>query len=102
MRAMPSPTCSTVPTSERSVCTSYCSILALRIEVISSGRSVKGSPSLSGGREFSSKSFEPGADARVRAHRACLQHDAADQGRIDGARRIDRAAGRLLDLADDA
>src|SRR5919197_161176 len=39
MRAMPSPTCSTVPTSARSVSTSYCSICRRRIEVISSGRS---------------------------------------------------------------
>src|SRR6185503_10324561 len=36
---MPSPTWSTVPTSERSVSTSYCSIRCFRIEVISSGRS---------------------------------------------------------------
>ena len=35
---------STVPTSERSVSTSYCSILDLRICVISSGRSFKASP----------------------------------------------------------
>src|SRR5579875_222901 len=39
MRAMPSPTCRTVPTSARSVSTSYCSIRCLRIEVISSGLS---------------------------------------------------------------
>ena len=38
-RAMPSPTWRTEPTSERSVWTSYCSILDLRIDVISSGRS---------------------------------------------------------------
>src|SRR6266511_4148896 len=39
MRAIPSPIWRTVPTSARSVSTSYCSILSLRIEVISSGRS---------------------------------------------------------------
>src|SRR5712691_3229571 len=39
MRAMPSPTWSTVPTSARSVSTSYRSIRSLRIDVISSGRS---------------------------------------------------------------
>jgi len=42
MRAMPSPTWRTVPTSERSVSTSYCSILDFRIRVISSGRKLQG------------------------------------------------------------
>src|SRR5919197_2912201 len=36
---MPSPTWRTVPTSARSISTSYCSIRSFRIEVISSGRS---------------------------------------------------------------
>ena len=39
MRAIPSPTCSTVPTSARLDSTSNCSIRSFRIEVISSGRS---------------------------------------------------------------
>src|SRR5919204_2011127 len=42
---IPSPTWSTVPTSARSVSTSYSSIRCLRIDVISSGRSFTGSPS---------------------------------------------------------
>ena len=42
-RAMPSPIWRTVPTSERSVWTSYCSIRCFRIEVISSGRSFNSS-----------------------------------------------------------
>src|SRR6266511_3134382 len=79
MRAMPSPTCSTVPTSERSVWTSYCSILVLRIDVISSGRSFKG---------FLSSGWWSVLFAVVRAARA-------------RSRRVDRTAGRLLDLGDD-
>src|SRR5437764_1406713 len=43
---MPSPSWRTVPTSERSVSTSYCSIRCLRIDVISSGRSFKSAPCL--------------------------------------------------------
>ena len=39
----PSPIWRTVPTSERSVWTSYCSIRCFRIEVISSGRSFNSS-----------------------------------------------------------
>src|SRR5215471_10073535 len=42
---MPSPTWRTVPTSARSVSTEYSSIRCLRIEVISSGRSFKATPS---------------------------------------------------------
>src|SRR3954462_4656185 len=98
---MPSPTCRTVPTSERSVSTSYCSILDLRIDVISSGRSFKASPSLARGRQISAESFEAAADAGVEAERSRLEDDAADQVRVDGARRVDRTAGGLLDLADD-
>src|SRR5712692_1292732 len=137
MRAMPSPTCRTVPTSERSVSTSYCSIRCFRICVISSGRSfidrvgTHGSPTsplLPSSRcpidswapagpspappnqqhaassrssrchELSAKSLEPSAHARVDAHRARLQDDAADQFGIDLARRVDRAAGSVLDL----
>src|SRR5215211_5172720 len=101
MRAMPSPTCRTVPTSERSVSTSYCSILDLRIDVISSGRSFKASPSLVRGRQISAKSFEAAADAGVETQRARLEDDAADQVGVDGARGVDGAAGRALDLTDD-
>src|SRR3954451_4365912 len=101
MRAIPSPTCRTVPTSERSVSTSYCSILDLRIDVISSGRSFKASPSLARGRQISAKSFEAAANAGVQAERAGLEDDAADQRRVDRARRVHRTAGRALDLTDD-
>src|SRR5690348_13215364 len=98
MRAIPSPTCRTVPTSARSVSTSYCSIRVRRIDVLSSGRSftVASAP-----HQFFSQSFKSSAQARVGAVRACLQHEAADQARVDAARRLHLPARRLLDLADD-
>src|SRR3954465_7507767 len=95
---MPSPTCRTVPTSARSVSTSYCSIRWRRIEVISSGRSFK---SLSAPHECLSKSFQSSADARIREKRARLQHDAAEDRGVDGARGLDLAPDSLLDLLDD-
>src|ERR671930_578266 len=101
MRAMPSPMASTVPTSASSVSTSYCSIRSLRIDVISSGRSFKGSPYSGGGCKLSAKSFETAAHARVDAQRPGLEHDAADQSGIDAARRLDLAAGCVFDLLDD-
>src|SRR5436305_8974120 len=98
MRAIPSPICSTVPTSARSVSTSYCSIRWRRIEVISSGRSFK---CLSAPHECLSESFQSSAHARVGPVGARLQHDAAEDLRIDGARGLHGAAGSLLDLRDD-
>src|SRR5215213_11595120 len=97
-RAIPSPTWSTVPTSERSVWTSYCSILDLRIDVISSGRSFNFSAPC---HEVVSQTVEAAAHAAVEAVRADLEDDAADQRRVDRARRLDRAAGGLLDLLHD-
>src|ERR1700751_4833257 len=96
---MPSPIWRTVPTSARSVSTSYCSIRWRRIDVISSGRSFKGSP-LSP-HEFLSPSFQSPAHARVCEVRACLQDDAAHEARVDATRGLDLPAGRLLDLSDD-
>src|SRR6266540_7457265 len=98
MRAMPSPTCSTVPTSERSVCTSYCSILDFRIWVISSGLSFKVLLFLSGCCQFSAQSLQATAHARVDAQRAGLEDEAAEQVGVDAARRVDGTAGGLLDL----
>src|SRR3954454_4475906 len=95
---MPSPTWRTVPTSARSVCTSYCSIRWRRIEVISSGRSFK---ALSAPHKCLSKSFQSPAHARIREVRTGLQHDAAEDRGIDAARRLDLPPGRLLDLLDD-
>src|SRR6185437_3291754 len=98
MRAMPSPMESTVPTSARSVSTSYCSIRSRRIDVISSGRSFK---SLSAPHECLSQSFQSPAHARVDAIRPGLQHDAADEGRVDTACRFHLSSRRLFDLRDD-
>src|SRR5581483_8088790 len=97
---MPSPTWSTVPTSARSVSTSKSLIRSLRIAVISSGRSFTGFLSGSG-EQFSFEALETAAEARVDAQRAGLEDDAADQAGVDRARRLDRAAGDALDLADD-
>src|ERR1700704_218340 len=98
MRAMPSPIVSTVPTSARSVSTSYCSIRSRRIDVISSGRSFK---FRSAPHECLSQSFQSSANARVDSVRPRLQHDAADEVRVDAACRFNRASRRLLDLRDD-
>src|SRR5919106_781864 len=112
-RAIPSPIWRTLPTSERSVWTSYCSIRDLRIEVISSGRSFTCRSLLwrcgdwdaklgcLAAHELVTEGLEPALHARVDAHRAGLEDDAADQVRIDLPRRFDRAARRLLDLAQD-
>src|SRR5919199_1515806 len=94
---MPSPIWRTVPTSARSVSTSYCSIRCLRIEVISSGRSFK----VSSPHQVVSQPFQSSADARVDAHRPDLQDDAADQAGVDAARRLDGPSRGLLDLAHD-
>src|SRR4051812_45240937 len=109
MRAMPSPTCKTVPTSERSVSTSYCSIRCLRIEVISSGRSFTiwllvcpSKWSRARPCELAAKLVEAAAHAGVQAQRADLEDDAADQSRIDAASRVDRPAERAGDALDEA
>src|SRR3954470_15905566 len=98
MRAIPSPTCRTVPTSARSVSTSYCSIRCFRIDVISSGRSftVVLAP-----HELVSKSFKPSFDAGVQPVRAGVEDDAADQFGVDAPRRLHLPPCRLFDLADD-
>src|SRR6476660_4626033 len=98
MRAMPSPIWRTVPTSARSVSTSYCSIRSRRIDVISSGLSFK---ALSAPHEFGSQSFQSPAHARVDAQRARLQDDAADQIGVDLLRRVDLASRRVFDLLQD-
>src|SRR5215469_3561347 len=92
---MPSPIWRTVPTSARSVSTSYCSIRSRRIEVISSGLSFK---AFSAPHEFVSQSFQSSADARIDAQRARLQDDAADEVGVDLPGRLDLASGRVLDL----
>ena len=99
MRAMPSPTCSTVPTSARSVSTSYSSIRCFRIEVISSGRSFMRAPLYQARcTQLSAEPVEPAAHAGVDAMRADLEDDAADQVGVDRAGRLDLPARGLLDL----
>src|SRR5262249_50073699 len=95
---MPSPIWRTVPTSARSVSTSYCSIRWRRIDVISSGLSFK---ALSAPHEFGSQSFQSPAHARVDAERARLQDDAAHEIGIDLRGRLALAARRILDLLQD-
>src|SRR5215217_5287687 len=100
MRAMPSPTWSTDPTSARSVCTSYCSIRSLRIDVISSGLSfTRLAPSASS--QLSSQTLEAPTHAGVRAVRAGLQHKAADERRVDSAAGAQPAPRDVLDLAEE-
>src|SRR6266576_3317738 len=99
-RAMPSPSCSTVPTSARFVSTSNSSIRWRRIDVISSGRSFTFSTPCRG--EGLAETFEPAAHARVEPHGSGLEDDPSDQVWVDRARRLHLAAGRLLDPPDDA
>src|SRR2546423_1647180 len=96
---MPSPIWRTVPTSARSVSTSYCSIRSRRIDVISSGRSFKALSSCL--HEFVSQSFQSPAHARIDAERARLQDDAADQVGVDLLRRLALASRRVFDLLQD-
>src|SRR3954467_7638197 len=99
-RAMPSPTWRTVPTSARSVSTSYCSIRCFRIEAISSGRSFTESPlsTCSCRCQLPAEPFKPSAHARVESVRSDLQDDPADQARVDASGRLHAPAGCALDL----
>ena len=53
------------------------------------------------GCEFLTESVEAAAHARVEAHRAGLEDDAADQVGVDAAGRLHLAPGLLLDVGDD-
>src|SRR5438552_94586 len=106
---MPSPSWRTVPTSERSVSTSYCSIRCFRIEVISSGRSftfwllvLPSKWSRACPCELATKLVEAAPHARVEAQRADLEHDAADQARVDAPLRVDRPAEGARDALHEA
>src|SRR6478736_5274581 len=97
---MPSPSWSTVPTSDRSVSTSYCSIRCLRIEVISSGRSFTGTSLLricfrgsGSGDELAPEAVEAAADACVDTERSGLEDHPADQVGVDRATGFDRTPG---------
>src|SRR5919198_1699494 len=101
MRAMPSPTWRTVPTSARSVSTSYCSIRAFRIEVISSGLSFTCSPS-SSLDQLSAQALEASAHAAVEPERPGLEDDSAEEAGIDATRCLHLAPRPALDLSDDS
>src|SRR6478672_6106560 len=100
MRAMPSPTCSTVPTSARLDSTSNFSIRSRRIDVISSGRSFirLSAPCV---RQVVAKSFEPAAHARVEPHRSGLEDDASDQVWVNVPLGLHLAARSRLDAPED-
>src|SRR6478672_3900401 len=99
MRAMPSPTCSTVPTSARLDSTSNFSIRSFRIEVISSGRSFI-SVSAPCVRQVVAKSFQPAAHARVEPHRSGLEDESSDQVWVNVPFGLHLATGGLLDAAE--
>src|SRR5215207_7067013 len=104
-RAIPSPISSTVPTSERSAdSTSRPSIRSRRMLAISSGlismwRLV---PFLRRLGDALSQFLEPVANTRVQDHVPNLQHQAAEDVRVDPALQLDRIAGLLLDLLADS
>src|SRR5579884_333271 len=100
-RAMPSPSCSTVPTSARFVSTSNSSIRWRRIDVISSGRSFIALLSAPCGCEVLAQPVEPAAHARVDPHRSGLEDEASDQFWIHRTRRLHLAARGLLDATDE-
>src|SRR5665811_490237 len=104
MRAIPSATDSTVPTSERSALpVSIPSILSLRIDAISSGLISMWVlyASLRRPGDALSKFLQATADARVEHHVAHLQHDPAEDLLVDVADQLDALAGLALDLLAD-
>ena len=101
MRAIPSATDSTVPTSVRSaLAVSIPSILSLRIDAISSGLISIGCSiaSLRRLRDALSKFLQATADARVEDHVADLQDDAAEDLAVDATGELDLLTGLPLDL----
>src|SRR5882672_11062454 len=104
MRAIPSATDSTVPTSERSALpVSSPSILSLRIDAISSGLISIGVlyASLRRLGDALSKFLQATADARVEHHVADLQDDATEDLAVNTACQLNRLAGLPLDLLAD-
>src|SRR5262245_34378217 len=97
MRAMPSPTCRTLPTSSMSTAAWYCSICSRRTLVISSGRSFMAPAfpfsfrwsgwGLDGGRgEAALELGELVADGGVDQEAAGPEHQARDDRRVDALR----------------
>src|SRR4051794_20635601 len=102
IRAMPSATDRTVPTSDRSAPpSSRPSIRSLRMLVISSGliciRFLPRRLALRGSRQFLPQSFEPPAHARVQHLVPDAEDETADQVGIDVSVQVDLAAGLVLD-----
>src|SRR3954451_24190441 len=101
MRAIPSATDSTVPTSERSALpVSSPSILSRRMLAISSGLISIAVlyASLRRLGDALSKFLQASADARVEDHVSHLQDDAAEDLAVDAAGQLDLLAGLALDL----
>src|SRR6187551_1121063 len=104
MRAIPSATDSTVPTSERSaLLVSSPSIRSRRIDAISSGLISMGMlyASLRRLGDALSKFLQATADARVQNHVAHLQDDATEDHAVDAAGQLDLLSGLPLDLLAD-
>src|SRR4051794_31244189 len=102
MRAIPSATDSTVPTSDRSALpVSSPSILSRRIDAISSGLisiNFFVCPLVRRLGDALSKFLQASADARVEDHVSHLQDDAAEDLAVDAAGQLDLLAGLALDL----
>src|SRR4051795_3643560 len=104
MRAMPSPTDSTVPTSVSSdEPASRPSMRLLRMDVISSGLicMVKGLLGHSGLRDLLAKLFKAVADGRVEDRVADPDDEPTEDVGVHGGRQLDLAAGALADRAAD-
>src|SRR5918996_989677 len=104
IRAIPSPISMTVPTSERSAdSTSSPSIRSLRIDAISSGliSMLRLVPFLRRSGDALSQFLEPVSNTRVQDHVADLQHQPAEDVRVDTTLQLNGVAGLLLDLPSD-
>src|SRR5688500_12659503 len=108
MRAMPSPTSSTVPTSSTSSAASYFSSSRSSTDVISSGRIFISIPRFSvcrsclrphgaGRSQPAAKLHEPASQAPVDHRVAGADDEAAEERGIDLLLEDDRLAGRLLE-----
>src|SRR5215208_1257442 len=103
MRAMPSATDSTVPTSGRAASpASIPWIRSRRIFESSSGLISTGLASLCRFRDFLSQSLKLVADARVEHHVPDPQHQAPEDVGVDLGLEVDLAVGLALDLGADA
>src|SRR3972149_8903495 len=95
MRAIPSPTSTTVPTSADSACPSKPRIFALMISLISE------LIPLPLARHLLAQGVEPRAQRRVHQVVADLHRGAPEERRVHGEGRLDGPAGRALEPPDD-